>query len=63
MQGQQLSSHRATAEALALTGDLRAAIEQLNLGLKAGDGDFYDLSSVEARRKEWQATLDEQTKK
>jgi beta-barrel assembly-enhancing protease len=63
MLGKQLASHRATAESLALTGDLRSAIEQLNLGLKAGDGDFYDLSSTEARRKEWQAMLQEQTKK
>ncbi len=63
MLGQRLASHRATAEALALSGNLRAAIEQLNLGLKAGDGDFYDLSSAEARRKEWQAILAEQAKK
>ncbi|HYP68515.1 MAG TPA: M48 family metalloprotease [Thiobacillaceae bacterium] len=63
MLGQRLASHRATAEALALSGDLRSAIEQLNLGLKAGDGDFYDMSSTEARRKEWQAILAEQAKK
>lgn len=63
MLGQRLASHRATAEALALSGNLRAAIEQLNLGLKAADGDFYDLSSTEARRKEWQAILAEQAKK
>ncbi|MGA7948928.1 MAG: M48 family metalloprotease [Thiobacillaceae bacterium] len=63
MLGQRLASHRATAESLALSGDLRAAIEQLNLGLKAGDGNFYDLSSAEARRREWQATLAEQAKK
>jgi predicted Zn-dependent protease len=63
MLGQRLASHRATAEALALSGDLRSAVEQLNLGLKAGDGDFYDLSSSEARRKEWQAILAEQAKK
>lgn len=63
MLGQRLASHRATAEALALSGDLRSAVEQLNLGLKAADGDFYELSSTEARRKEWQATLAEQAKK
>lgn len=63
MLGQRLASHRATAEALALSGNLRAAIEQLDLGLKAGDGDFYDLSSTEARRKEWKAILAEQAKK
>ncbi len=63
MLGQRLASHRATAEALALGGDLRSAVEQLNLGLKAADGDFYDLSSTEARRREWQAILAEQAKK
>lgn len=63
MLGKQLASHRATAEALALAGDFRSAIEQLNLGLKAGDGDFYDLSSTEARRDEWRAILKEQTRK
>jgi beta-barrel assembly-enhancing protease len=63
LHGEKLASHRAIAEALALTGDLRSAVEQLNLGLKAGDGDFYDLSAAEARRREWQALLQEQAKK
>jgi len=50
--GQRLQQHRAQAEAYALNGSLPAAIEQLQIGLKSGDGDFYQLSSAEARLKE-----------
>ena len=52
--GHRLLSHRAQAEADALSGNLVAAIEQLSLGLKAGDGSFHELSAAEARRREWQ---------
>jgi predicted Zn-dependent protease len=55
--GHRLASHRAEAEALAALGNLGAAMEQINLGLKAGDGDFYELSAAEARRREWQEAL------
>jgi predicted Zn-dependent protease len=51
-QGRHLPEHRALAEAQALRGNLPAAIEQLQIALKAGDGDFYQLSSTEARLKE-----------
>lgn len=57
MLGHQLSSHRAEAEALALQGSLTEAIEQINLGLKAADGDFYELSVAESRKREWQLSL------
>jgi predicted Zn-dependent protease len=60
--GQRLQQHRAQAEAYALTGSLPAAIEQLQIGLKAGDGDFYQLSSAEARLKELRALDAEQRK-
>jgi len=53
--GQRLLSHRAQAEAAALSGNLIAAIEQITSGLKAGDGSFYEMSAAEARRREWQA--------
>lgn len=53
--GQRLQSHRAIAEAFALSGNLAAAIEQINLAIKAADGGFYELSAAEARRREWQA--------
>jgi len=52
--GHRLLSHRAQAEATALSGNLVAAIEQIGLGIKAGDGSFYELSAAESRRREWQ---------
>ncbi|MFN3750379.1 MAG: M48 family metalloprotease [Thiobacillus sp.] len=53
--GHRLQSHRAQAEALALAGNLVGAIEQINLGIRAGDGSFHELSAAEARRREWEA--------
>ena len=52
--GHRLLSHRAQAEAAALGGNLTAAIEQISLGIKAGDGGFHEMSAAEARRREWQ---------
>lgn len=52
--GHRLLSHRAQAEAAALSGNLIAAIEQISLGIKAGDGSFHEISAAEARRREWQ---------
>jgi predicted Zn-dependent protease len=53
--GKRLAQHQAQAEAYALRGSLPAAIEQLQLAQSAGDGDFYQLSAVEARLKELRA--------
>ena len=53
--GRRLLQHRALAEVYALRGNLPAAIEQLQIAQKAGDGDFYQKSSVEARLKELMA--------
>jgi predicted Zn-dependent protease len=53
--GRRLLQHRALAEVYALRGNLPAAIEQLRIAQKAGDGDFYQKSSVEARLKELMA--------
>ena len=63
MQGKILLSHQAQAEAYVHQGNLVAAIEQLQLGLKAGDGDFYQLSIVEARLKALRAEHAELVKK
>ena len=60
--GQKLQQHRSLAEAYTLIGSLPAAIDQLQLGLKAGDGDFYQLSSAEARLKELRAADAERRK-
>ncbi len=61
--GKQLLQHRALAEAYVLRGNLPAAIEQLQIAQKAGDGDFYQKSSVEARLKELIATDTESKRK
>jgi len=50
--GKRLLQHRAQAEVYALRGNFPAAIEQLQIAQRAGDGDFYQKSSVEARLKE-----------
>ncbi len=47
-----LAQHRAQAEAYTRLGNLPAAIEQLQIGLKSGDGDFFQLSAAEARLRE-----------
>jgi predicted Zn-dependent protease len=60
--GQRLQQHRAQAEAYLLMGSLPAAIEQLQIGLKSGDGDYYQLSSAEARLRELHA-LDQEARR
>src|SRR5258706_237334 len=47
--GKRLLHHQSLAETYVLQGTLPAAIEQLQLAQKSGDGDFYQLSAVEAR--------------
>ena len=51
----KLLQHKSQAEAYYLLGNLPSAIEQLQIALKSGDGDFYQLSSAEARLKEFRA--------
>ncbi|MEJ2175465.1 MAG: tetratricopeptide repeat protein [bacterium] len=53
--GKRLMQHQAQAEVYALRGALPAAIEQLELARSAGDGDFYQLSQVDARLRELRA--------
>ena len=53
---------QAQAEAYALQGSLPAAIEQLQLAQKSGDGDFYQLSTVDARLRDLRAQLAQQKK-
>jgi predicted Zn-dependent protease len=50
--GKRLLQHQAQAEVYVLQGSLPQAIEQLQLARGAGDGDFYQLSQVDARLKE-----------
>jgi predicted Zn-dependent protease len=53
--GRRLLQHQAQAELYLLRGSVPAAIEQLQLARAAGDGNFYELSAVEARLKELRA--------
>ena len=52
LQGKRFAQHRATGEAYARRGNVRAAIEQMQIALRSGDGDFYQLSAAEARLRE-----------
>ena len=53
--GKRLLQHQSQAEYYVLQGSLPAAIEQLTLARSAGDGDFYQLSVVDARLKDLRA--------
>src|SRR5688572_15812715 len=53
--GKRSLQHQSQAEVYVLQGSLPAAIEQLQLARTAGDGDFYQLSVVDARLKELRA--------
>jgi predicted Zn-dependent protease len=53
--GKRSLQHQSQAEVYALQGSLPAAIDQLQLARSAGDGDFYQLSVVDARLKELRA--------
>jgi predicted Zn-dependent protease len=53
--GKRLLQHQAQAEYYALRGNLPGAIEQMQLARAAGDGDFYQLSMIDARLKDLRA--------
>ena len=60
--GKRLLQHQAQAEVYVLQGSLPAAIEQLQLAQKSGDGDFYQLSSVDARLRDLRQQLAQEKK-
>jgi beta-barrel assembly-enhancing protease len=62
MLGKRLLQHQAQAEVYALQGALPSAIEQLSLARAAGDGDFYQLSVIDARLKELRAQYTQELK-
>lgn len=61
--GRRLQQHRAQAEFYALQGQTLPAIEQLQLAQQAGDGNFYEMSVVDARLRELRARQAEEMKK
>jgi predicted Zn-dependent protease len=50
--GQKAMQHLALAEVFALQGQTEGAVEQLNLAQKAGDANFFEMSSIDARLRE-----------
>ncbi|HEV7476685.1 MAG TPA: M48 family metalloprotease [Burkholderiales bacterium] len=60
--GNRLLQHQAQAEVYVLQGSLPAAIEQLTLARAAGDGDFYQLSVIDARLKDLRSQHTEETR-
>ncbi|MBK8121824.1 MAG: M48 family metallopeptidase [Sulfuritalea sp.] len=61
--GKRLQQHRAQAEAYALQGQVPAAVEQLELAQKSGDGDFYEHSQVDARLREMKKRMADDARK
>jgi len=55
--GKRFLQHQALAEFYALQGSLPAAIDQLEFAQSSGDGNFYELSVVDARLKALRAEL------
>ena len=47
--GQNMMKHRSLAESYVAQGNLQLAMEQLQLALKNNNGDFYEVSGIEAR--------------
>jgi predicted Zn-dependent protease len=55
--GKKLLQHQAQAEVYYRRGNLLAAVDQLQTAKRSGDGDFYQLSSVEARLNQLRAEV------
>jgi predicted Zn-dependent protease len=55
--GKNMLKHRSLAESYLSAGNLPMAIEQLKLALKFSDGDFYTVSSIEARIRELSSVM------
>lgn len=60
--GQRAEQHRAQAEAYVLQGQLPAAVMQLELAQKAGDGNFYAQSQIDARLRELKKLIVEEAR-
>lgn len=60
--GKRLQQHRAQAEYYLLLGQLGPAVEQLQFAQQAGDGNFFELSAVDARLRELRKLQAEEAK-
>lgn len=54
-QGRKALQHLSLAEVYALNGSLPAAIDQLGIARRAGDGTFHELAIIDAREREFKA--------
>ncbi len=59
----QMQSHEALAQSYLLQDNLTAALDQLQIAQRSGDGDFYENSTVEARIKDIKKQLTQAKKK
>jgi len=55
--GNEVLSHKALAESYFLRGNLRAALNQLQLARRGGSSDFYELSQIDARTRQIQSLI------
>ncbi len=62
-QNKELPSHQALAQAYLLQDNPSAALDQLQIALKSGDGDFYQNSSIESQIRELKKLLVPKDKK
>ncbi len=60
--GNKMLEHRALAEVYFLKNHFKAAADQLKIALQSDNGNFYQLSSIEARLKQMQALVEEEEK-
>ncbi len=61
--GKQMLAHRHQAEYYAWQGNLPGAVMQFELAVKAGDGDFYQVSVAESRLRDVRQELADQKKR
>jgi len=60
--GKKGMQHRALAEVFILQGQTAGAVEQLQLAQKAGDANFFEMSSIDARLREMKQRLADELK-
>jgi predicted Zn-dependent protease len=60
--GKRAQQHLALSEVFILQGQTRAAIEQLEIAQRAGDGDFYTMSAIDSRQRELKRRFIEEEK-
>ena len=61
-QGKMAMQHRALAYVFALQGQTAGAVEQLQQAQKAGDANFFEMSSIDARLREMKQRLADELK-